>query len=47
MAIIVISGLDRATIKSMGLPEDIPVFTKPVPFADLQRAVNQVFRPAA
>lgn len=47
MAIIVISGLDRATIKSMGLPEDIPVFTKPVPFTDLHRAVNQVFRPAA
>ncbi len=47
MAIIVISGLDRATIKSMGLPEDIPVFSKPVPFADLHRAVNQVLRPAA
>jgi excisionase family DNA binding protein len=47
MAIIVISGLDRATIKSMGLPEDIPVFSKPVPFADLHRAVDQVLRPAA
>lgn len=47
MAIIVISGLDRATIKSMGLPEDIPVFSKPVPFAELHRAVNQVLRPAA
>jgi excisionase family DNA binding protein len=47
MAIIVISGLDRATIKSMGLPEDIPVFTKPVPFKDLHRAVDQALRPAA
>jgi len=47
MAIIVISGLDRATIKSMGLPEDIPVFSKPVPFNDLHRAVNQVLGPAA
>lgn len=47
MAIIVISGLDRATIKSMGLPEDIPVFSKPVPFADLHRAVEHVLRPAA
>lgn len=40
MAIIVISGLDRATIKSMGLPEDIPVFSKPVPFTELRKAVD-------
>lgn len=40
MAIIVISGLDRTTIKSMGLPEDIPVLIKPVPLADLQEAVE-------
>ncbi|HEX8788359.1 MAG TPA: response regulator [Telluria sp.] len=40
MAIIVISGLDRTTIKSMGLPEDIPVFIKPVRLADLQEAVE-------
>lgn len=47
MAIIVISGLDRATIKSMGLPEDIPVFSKPVPFVELRKAVDQVMQKAA
>ena len=40
MAIIVVSGLDRATIASMGLPSDIPVFPKPVPFAQLRAAVE-------
>jgi len=40
MAIIVVSGLDRATIGSMGLPADIPVFPKPVPFAQLRAAVE-------
>ncbi|WP_313178329.1 response regulator [Massilia sp.] len=40
MAIIVVSGLDRATIASMGLPADIPVFPKPVPFAQLRAAVE-------
>jgi excisionase family DNA binding protein len=47
MAIIVVSGLDRQTIKSMGLPEDIPVFTKPVPLAELRRAVDLVVCEAA
>jgi excisionase family DNA binding protein len=47
MAIIVISGLDRSTIKSMGLPEDIPVFSKPVPFIDLRKAVDRVLQKAA
>lgn len=47
MAIIVISGLDRTTIKSMGLPDDIPVFSKPVPFVELRKAVDQVLRKAA
>ena len=42
MAIIVVSGLDRATIASMGLPADIPVFPKPVPFAQLRTAVEDV-----
>ena len=42
MAIIVTSGLDRATITSMGLPEDIPVFSRPVPFALLRQAVDGV-----
>jgi len=40
MAIIVVSGLDRATIASMGLPSDIPVFPKPVPFTQLRAAVE-------
>jgi len=46
MAIIVISGLDRATIKTMGLPDDIPVFAKPVPFGELRKAVGAVLPPA-
>ena len=43
MAIVVISGLDRATTASMGLPEDIPVFSKPVRFAELRKTVEQIF----
>lgn len=42
MAIIVISGLDRGTIASMGLPEDIPVFSKPVRFPELRKAIEQI-----
>ena len=42
MAIIVISGLDRATIASMGLPDDIPVFSKPVRFSELRAKVEQI-----
>jgi len=41
MAIIVISGLEKSTMQAMGLPEDIPVFPKPVPFAQLRAAVEQ------
>ena len=44
MAFIVISGLDRETIRSMGLPEDIPVLARPVPFADLRQAVEMALR---
>jgi excisionase family DNA binding protein len=40
MAIVVVSGLDRPTIASMGLPGDIPVFPKPVPFNALRAAVE-------
>jgi excisionase family DNA binding protein len=43
MAIIVISGLDPATIKSMGLPDDIPVFAKPVRFPELRARVERIF----
>jgi excisionase family DNA binding protein len=44
MSIIVVSGLDKATIKSMGLPADIPVFPKPVPFSQLRDAVESALR---
>ena len=40
MQVIVVSGLDRGTIKAMGLPGDIPVFPKPVPFDELRTAVE-------
>lgn len=40
MNVIVVSGLDRGTIKAMGLPSDIPVFPKPVPFGELRSAVE-------
>lgn len=40
MNMIVVSGLDRSTINAMGLPPDIPVFPKPVPFNDLRHAVE-------
>ena len=44
MAIIVISGLEKSTMQAMGLPGDIPVFPKPVPFAQLRAAVEQALR---
>lgn len=47
MAIIVISGLEKATMQAMGLPGDIPVFPKPVPFAQLRAAVEQAFETSA
>lgn len=47
MAIIVISGLDRATIASMGLPDDIPVFSKPVRFPELRAKVEQILAATA
>jgi excisionase family DNA binding protein len=44
MAIIVISGLERETVRAMGLPEDIPVLSRPVPFAELRKAVELALR---
>jgi len=41
LSIIIISGLDRSTISSLGLPADIPVYSKPVPFAQLRSAVEK------
>jgi len=46
MSIIVVSGLDKATVGSMGLPADIPFFSKPVPFRGLRDAVERVLLPA-
>lgn len=46
MAIIVVSGLDRSTVRTMGLPDDVPFFPKPAPFADLRRAVEGALAPA-
>ena len=40
MAIVVISGLDPATIRAMGLPDDIPVLSKPVTPDALRDAVE-------
>ena len=40
MAIVVISDLDPATIRSMGLPDDIPVLPKPVTPDVLRAAVE-------
>jgi hypothetical protein len=31
----------------MGLPEDIPVFSKPVPFGELRKAVDQALHKPA
>jgi len=45
MAIIVVSGLDKGTVNSMGLPADIPFFSKPVPFRGLREAVERVLLP--
>ena len=41
MAVIVVSGLDPSTVRSMGLPGDLPFFTKPAPFAALRAAVEE------
>jgi excisionase family DNA binding protein len=40
MAIVVISDLDPATIRSMGLPDDIPILSKPVTPDVLRAAVE-------
>ncbi len=48
MAIIVVSGLDRGTVHAMGLPDEVPFFAKPAPFAALRGAVESALAiPAA
>ena len=42
MAIVVTSGLDPATIRAMGLPDDIPVLPKPVAPEALRGAIEEV-----
>jgi excisionase family DNA binding protein len=42
MAIVVISGLDPATIRAMGLPDGIPVLPKPVAPEALRAAIEDV-----
>jgi excisionase family DNA binding protein len=39
--IIIVSGLDRGTITSLGLPADIPVYAKPVAFSQLRAAIEK------
>lgn len=41
MPIIVISGLERATVVAMALPDDIPVLSKPAPFQALRSSVER------
>jgi len=47
MAIVVTSGLDPATIRAMGLPDDIPVLPKPVAPEVLRAAIEDVLHAEA
>jgi excisionase family DNA binding protein len=40
LPLVVISGLDKPTVLSMGLPADVPFFTKPASLAALRAAVT-------
>ena len=40
LPLVVISGMDKPTVLSMGLPADIAFFTKPAPLAALRAAVT-------
>jgi excisionase family DNA binding protein len=46
MAIVVISGLDQGTVASMGLPADIPFFSKPASFTRLRSLVEGALQAA-
>ena len=42
MVIMAVSGLSKAEIeKKGGLPEGIPIFTKPIPFDEIENIINQ------
>ena len=47
MPLLVISGLDQPTVRAMGLPDDVPYFTKPASLAALRAAVTSALPPAA
>jgi len=47
LPLVVISGLDKPTVLSMGLPADVPFFTKPAPLAALRAAVTSALPKAA
>lgn len=47
MPLVVISGLDIPTVRAMGLPDDVPCFTKPASLAALRAAVTSALPPAA
>lgn len=47
LPLVVISGLDKPTVLSMGLPADVPYFTKPAPLAALRAAVTSALPKAA
>lgn len=40
LPIVVVTGMDRRSIDALGLPRDISVFSKPVPFADLRQTIE-------
>lgn len=42
MSIIVVTGLDMTSVNAMGVPKDIPVFPKPVPFLRLAEAIGSL-----
>ena len=40
LPMVVISGMDKPTVLALGLPDDVPYFTKPAPLAALRAAVT-------
>jgi len=40
MPMVVISGMDKPTVLALGLPDDVPYFTKPAPLEALRAAVT-------
>lgn len=47
LPIVVVTGMDRNSIEALGLPRDIPVFQKPLAFAELRLAIEQRLAAAA